>query len=80
VNKLKNGNIAIGAPGSIERVKVEYPKIIEELDSLYYQQALSSDAIEYIRAKGIKSRLETNSLMEASMWGTLHNERKYWKW
>jgi hypothetical protein len=61
--------IAVGAPGSLARVKVEYPRLIERLNALYNGEAKLDVAIEEIRSKGITSELETNSLIEASHYG-----------
>jgi len=74
VDDYGNTVIAVGAPGSIERVKVEYPKLIERLTSLYWQAYESpgcavDEAIEMIRAEGVTSELETVSLLKASQYG-----------
>ena len=66
--------ISVGAPGSIERVKVERPKLIDRLNSLYYQAYEShgkavDEAVEMIRAAGIRSELETASVLLASNYG-----------
>ena len=66
--------VAVGAPGGIERVKVERPKLIERLNSLYFQSYGSpgravDEAVDMIRAAGIRSELETVSLLKASHYG-----------
>ena len=66
--------IAVGAPGSIERVKVERPKLIDQLNSLYFQAYDSpgravDEAVEMMRADGIRSELETSSLLKSSHYG-----------
>ena len=63
--------IAIGAPGSVERAKVQYPKLIDNLNALYFSAYESpgravDEAIEKIRAAGINSPLETKSVLQAS--------------
>jgi hypothetical protein len=63
--------IAVGAPGSIERAKIQYPKLIDELNALYFSAYESpgravDEAIEKIRAAGISSPLETKSILQAS--------------
>jgi len=60
---------AIGAPGSLARVKVQYPKLIDRLNSLWMQQANIADAIIAVREAGISSPYETNSLIDASFFG-----------
>jgi len=66
--------VAVGAPGSIERAKVERPKLIDRLNSLYFQaydfpgRAVDC-AVEMIRAAGIRSELETASILKASAYG-----------
>ena len=66
--------VSVGAPGSIERVKVERPKLIDRLNSLYFQAYNSPGravdcAVEMIRAAGIRSELETASVLKASHYG-----------
>lgn len=74
-NSIKNDRgvfvCAVGAPGSIERVKLEYPDLIDRLNLLYYQSfdaygRAVDKAIQLIRDAGIKSELETRSLLSAS--------------
>jgi hypothetical protein len=73
-NDLGENVLAVGAPGSIARVKQEYPKLISELNNLYwiaqedYGQGIDQ-AVELIRNAGIKGSLETNSILEASRYG-----------
>lgn len=76
MNHVKNDRgeivIAIGAPASIARVKVEYPELINQLNSIFsfdLPRRAIDEAIEAIRAKGITSYLETNSLLKASHYG-----------
>ena len=66
--------IAVGAPGSVERVKVERPKLIDRLNSLYFQEYDSPGrsvdcAVEMIRDAGIRHELETASVLKASHYG-----------
>jgi hypothetical protein len=66
--------VAVGAPGSIERAKIERPKLIDRLNSLYFQAYDSPGravdcAVEMIRAAGIRSELETASILKASAYG-----------
>jgi hypothetical protein len=66
--------ISVGAPGSIERMKVERPKLIDRLNSLYFEAYNSPGravdcAVELIRNAGIRSELETASLLKASCYG-----------
>lgn len=63
--------LAVGAPGSVERVKKERPELIGQLDQLYLGSLDSpgrgiDQAVEMIRAAGIKNPLETNSILAAS--------------
>lgn len=63
--------LAVGAPASIERVKIEYPKLIDSLNGLYnsaygsYGRGID-EAIQKIRDRGIKSEMETKSILMAS--------------
>lgn len=66
--------IAVGAPGSVERVKVERPKLIDRLNSLYFQAYDSpgravDEAVDMIRANGIRSEMETANILKASHYG-----------
>lgn len=70
---------AVGAPGSVERMKVERPRLISRLNSLsfearaegYYGMGVDL-AIEMIRNADIESPLETMSILDASEYA---NER-----
>lgn len=53
--------LAIGAPGSIERVRVQYPDLIERC-----RRQETSPAVALIRARGITSLLETANILTAS--------------
>lgn len=75
MNKILNDRgewvVAVGAPASIERVKVERPTLISALDILYWQSQdyygrCVDDAIKLIREHGIRSELETRSVLMAS--------------
>ena len=66
--------IAVGAPGSMERVRVERPSLIERLNNLYLQSdgccgRCVDEAIEMIRSEGIRSEMETRSLLSVSLYG-----------
>ena len=88
VNHVKNDIgetvIAIGAPGSPARVKIEYPALIEKINKIYWRGYESygkaqDEAIEEIRRAGISDRLTTISLMEVSLYGQDENVGKYWR-
>ena len=82
VNYVKNDKgesvIAIGAPGSIERVKVEYPGLIEDINN--YLETINTDDVfpeatakgdkdiilQLIRESGVRTPLETESVLQAS--------------
>jgi hypothetical protein len=82
VNYVKNDKgetvIAIGAPGSIERVKVEYPGLIEDINEFLsntkkdeaFPEASNKGnreiVLEMIKESGITTPLETSSVLEAS--------------
>jgi hypothetical protein len=73
-NDLGEWAVAVGADGSIERCKVAYPKLIKQLNDLYYSAyecfgKAVDKAVEMIREAGIKSELETNSILAASHYG-----------
>jgi hypothetical protein len=68
--------IAIGAPGSVARARVEWPALIDRLNGLY------SRALEYrlpgcavdetvlmIRTAGVTSEMETSSILQVSDYG-----------
>ncbi len=66
--------IAVGAPGSIQRAKVERPRLIERLNSLYCNAYESpgravDEAVQMIRNEGIRSEMETISILQASYYG-----------
>ena len=79
MNSIKNdiGEIvtAMGAPGSVERVKVEYPSLIKKLNKIYvealayglYGRSIDK-AIEVIRESGIKSPLETKNILSVTLY------------
>lgn len=69
LNDYGQSVIAVGASASIERVKVEHPKLIERLNGLFNCQANIADAVQAIRDAGVRSELETNSLLLASHFG-----------
>ncbi len=65
--------LSVGAPCSVERVKVEYPKLIYSINSLYWDAVCESlpghsvdIAVRMIRDAGISSPLETRSILQAS--------------
>lgn len=55
--------IAVGAPGSRERVKCEYPALIEELTALRARGKGTESAIRMIRRAGARGMLEYESLL-----------------
>ena len=66
--------IAVGAPGSIARAKVERPRLIERLNALYFSAYDSpgravDEAVEAIRAEGITDERETATILKASHYG-----------
>jgi|SRR5262245_4117717 len=80
MNEIKNDKgewvVAVGAPGSVERVKVEWPTLIEAVtrtcETVELTDAASGDraravieqSLGMIRAAGITSETETNSILE----------------
>lgn len=63
--------VAVGAPGSIERMRCERPQLIDRLNSLYWQAHESpgravDEALALIRRAGVDNPLETNSILLAS--------------
>ena len=75
MNYIKNDKglfvTAIGAPGSIERVKCEWPGLIERLNDLYDKNKGRPSrniqkAFKMIRDAGVKSKLEKRSIILAS--------------
>ena len=71
VNDKGETVIAIGAPGSIERAKVQWPALIEQLNRLYssayesYGKAVA-EVYQMNRDAGVKGRMETDSILLAS--------------
>lgn len=68
INDNNESVIAVGAPGSIERCKVQYPNLIKELDSLYYNAYEChgrgiDEAIQMIRTAGVSSYVETINIL-----------------
>lgn len=59
--------VAIGAPASIARAKVEFPLRIEALNELYTQGAKRQRAIDLLKKSGINSELERNSILYHTM-------------
>jgi hypothetical protein len=65
--------IAIGAPGSLARCAAQYPQLIAKLNSLYcdsvdcFGRAVDK-AIELIRSAGVRSEMETNSILACSQY------------
>lgn len=55
--------IAEGAPGSIARVRVQFPCLIEKLRKLKRENRPVQDAEFLMQCNGINSRLERNSLL-----------------
>ncbi len=79
VNHTRNDRgqypIAVGAPGSVERVKVEHPTLIEALDAIFCESFDAPGrridlAVEEIRKAGITSSHYTLALLEASLYRT----------
>lgn len=66
MNYIKNdyGNmvIAIGAPASVERIKIERPKLIVSLQTIKNLP----DCLRAIRLNGITSVMETGNLLLAA--------------
>ena len=66
--------IAVGAPGSIARAKVERPRLIKWLNELYFNAYESpgraiDEAVETIRDEGIADERETATILKASHYG-----------
>jgi hypothetical protein len=73
-NDYGNMVIAVGAPGSLKRLEVQYPKLISELNDLYYESYDEHGrrvdlAVEMIRRTGIVSESETSFLLKTSKYG-----------
>ena len=70
MNSLKNDKgewvAQEGAPFSIARMKCQYPKLIDRLESLYCQEARIDMAIEAIREAGITGEFETLKIIDAT--------------
>jgi hypothetical protein len=73
VNDLGKSVIAVGAPGSIMRARVERPNLLQRLNVHYWDAkahclpgAGIDGALELIRQAGVNSSLETNSILAAS--------------
>ena len=62
--------LSIGAPGSPARVRVQYPALIERLNSVHVQEGNLADCIDEIRRAGITDNMTTRSLIEVSRFGT----------
>lgn len=85
VNSVKNDKgeyvIAVGAPSSEARVAVEYPKLIEDINKIYFWDTWPKRqdlAIELIRERGIKDPLTTTSIMNVSAFGQDKAITRYW--
>ena len=64
MNYLKNGNIAVGAPGSKARVKEEYPEIISKLLDYWYVDGFTyADAIEFLTRNNITDEMTINAII-----------------
>lgn len=55
--------IAAGAPGSRERVKCEYPALLDELRELRARGGKTESAIRCIRKAGVRGMVEYESLL-----------------
>ena len=82
MNYIKNDYdqwvIAEGAENSVARAKVQYPKLIDRLDSLYFQAydcygKSVDEAIEMIRAAGITNYYETDAILENTFYKKFTN-------
>jgi hypothetical protein len=67
--------IAVGAPGSIERAKVQWPELIRKLDSLFcfasgYELPGKSidDAVTMISSAGVTTKAEKLAVLNASLY------------
>ena len=66
--------VSIGAPGSLARVKVQFPKLIERLNVLYFSAyechgKAIDEAVEMIRDSGVISGMETTNILLSSNYG-----------
>ena len=59
--------IAIGAPGSIARAKIEHPVKIEVINESYAEGAEKQEAIDFLIGHGIKSPMEQRSILHHTM-------------
>jgi len=55
--------VAVGAPASIARAEVEWPKLIEEIEESYCQGADEAYAEGLIRNKGVRSVYEIEAIL-----------------
>lgn len=63
-------DIAIGAPGSRERLLIERPSLIERLNRLYDSDNHSVDeAVKLIRDSRISSSMEITTVLSLSRYG-----------
>ena len=65
--------VAVGAPGSVARVKCQYPKLIERFDSWFWGEhsqrpprGAHSDALDEMVRMGITSPMERQSIIDAT--------------
>lgn len=65
--------IAEGAPGSIARVRCQYPKLIERFNSWFWEEhgqpaphGASDDALTEMKRMGINSPMERQSILDAT--------------
>lgn len=58
--------IAVGAPGSRERVKCEYPQLVEELTALRLRGQSTETCMRHIRTAGVRGMLEYEALLAAA--------------
>lgn len=62
--------LPFGAPGSPARVRVQYPALIEQLNSIHSQDGDFSECVSAIRDAGVVDRMTTMSLIEVSNFGS----------
>lgn len=65
-NDFGKAVLAVGAPGSIERVKVQYPKAIRDLINIVRRNS-DSTACMYIEAHTYLSRLQVSQMERQSI-------------
>lgn len=74
LNDKDESVLAVGAPASFERVKVEWPQLISDIrDELASSTAYGypkPDMVAMCRSRGIKSPMETNNIINAALVGT----------